>query len=826
MPPAAQSTIVLDGSLGLETNVSQHSGDPHSFRVFKDVVTDVGHRIVKRDGKGPTLGSVAGTEIQALHEYVFVDPNNGVESYHVLGAIDGGFFIYRWNFITTWAAQTLPFTPALGGRWGFSNGDNRVFAFNGKNKLLVGEQPSFRLVSLTRVTTTATATTDVPHTLVTGDPVTITGAIAANYNVTAAITVTGPTTFTYPVTNAGATPDTGSPIVASALTTIRWRVAGVNAPSFAPTYALGVPNGAVNGPYSVGLLGSGANAATQGSPTITGVVPAVWPVAAVPAGFTGGVIVINGNAYDIQIVTTAGNGATIAPVLTLSEGFKEVTADSLPYVIYWGVGNWDDIAPQYQFAYFNPTTFHVSNPSPLVQVTETFQKLRTITITIPGSAENTVAFNNGYTKIQLFRTPKNAGTMVALNEKLDNNGTGATIVYTETIAKFADTFLTDLQAPLLNYPPPIGISSMVFQQQRQLAVHRPSGRVRYTPMQVEVNFGGSFGRASECWPPLYQIDVEAPRGLLKVGGQSSTDSLIIQTARGDYSLDGFNSSTFLPYSLETNESGSYYGAAVSARGRLFEFYADNKLLLMQNDLGQKIQDRLSLVKPSLIAKVRLHWFSSGSRNYLFLSIPKGSSSTANDYTYVFDLDLGGGPIYEWPFGASAFATVHDPATLQLQLFIGDASGAAYRLFGGNHQDAGANFAPTITTALFRGEELREDVLYVHMFVNDAQVTSAANTAWTGVFYINEQTNPAATNGEAIALTFRQMDYRSQSAQGRELIATFSPSLRTRSKVMQLAITFPNVNADLWIEQLIIGTNEDQLLGRTINGDPALGGRQA
>src|SRR3977135_1125083 len=158
MPPPAQSTIVLDGSLGLETNVSQHSGDSHSFRVFKDVVTDVAHRIVKRDGKGPTLGSVAGVEIQALHEYVFVDPVNGVESYHVLGAIDSGGFIYRWNFITTWSAQTLPFAPTQGGRWGFWNADNRVFVFNGKDQLLIGEQPSFRLLSLTRAGTTATAT--------------------------------------------------------------------------------------------------------------------------------------------------------------------------------------------------------------------------------------------------------------------------------------------------------------------------------------------------------------------------------------------------------------------------------------------------------------------------------------------------------------------------------------------------------------------------------------------------------------------------------------------------------------------------------------------
>lgn len=822
MPPVSQNQIEIDGSLGLETNVGTQSGDPHSFRVFKDLVTDVGKRIVKRDGRGPTLGSVAGTEIQALWEYVFVDPVNGVETYHTLGAIDGGAYIYRWNGTTTWNAQTLPITPTPGGRWGFYTAANCVFAFNSKDQLLIGEQPSFRIILLGRLGTVASATTSVPHTLITGDIVTITGAVAANYNVTGAVTVVDATNFTYVVTNAGATPDASTTIVASALTTIRWRIAGVDAPSFAPTYSLT----AANGPYSTGLLGSGASAATQGSPTITGVVPAIWPVAAVPTGFTGGVIVINGNAYDIKLVTTAGNGTTIAPVLTLTEGFKEATANSLPYVIYWGVGNWDDIAPQYQFSYFNPTTGHVSNPSPLVQVTETFQKDRTIRVTIPGSAENVTAYNNGYTQIQLFRTPKNAGTMVALNEKLSYPVippiSSTAIVYTETVAKFADTFLTDFQAPLLNYKPPVGISSMVFQQGRGFAVHRPSGHIRFTPIGVEVD----FGRAIECCPPLYQIEIPAPRALLVVGGQSSADSLVVQTQRGDYSIDGFNSITFSPYRLQTRKSGSYLGAGADVDGQLVEYYADNRLMVMRQDIAQRIQDRLNLVNPLYIAKVRLHWFAANSRNYLLLSVPSTLSSTVNDYTYVFDLDLGGGPIYEWNFGISAFATVHDATTGALQLMIGDPAGAAYRLFSGVHQDAGANFAPTLLTGLMRGDELREDIKYIKIFVNDTQVTSGLLTGWTGVLYINEQTNSGATNGEAMALTFRQMDYRFQSAQGRELIATFTTSLRTSSKVFQIAITFPNVNADLWIEKIIVGTDRDQFLGVNINGNPALGGQQA
>jgi hypothetical protein len=814
MPPTAHQTIEIDGSLALETNVSNHSGDPKSFRVFRDLITDVGHRIVKRDGKGPPLGSIAGTEVQALHEYVFVDPTNGVESYHVLGAIDGGSYIYRWNFISTWVAQTLPITPTPGGRWGFCNAGNAVLAFNGIDQTLIGQQPAIVLLSLTSVATAATATTSVPHQFITGDTVTISGAVQAPYNGAYVVTVTGPTTFTYVFAGSGTSPATGT-INASALNVIRWRILGVDAPSFAPTYSLTSHNGA----YSVGTV-----SATQESPTITGTVPAIWPGTPTPTGFTGGVMVINGNAYTISTVAIGGNGTTIAPVLTLTEGFKEVDGTLLPYVIYWGVGSWNDIAPQYRFSYYNPTTGHVSNPSPVLQITETFQQFATITITIPGSAENQAAYLNGYTQIQLYRTPKNAGTMVAMNEKLANvNSAVTTITYVETAAKFADTFLNNFQAPLLNYKPPAGFCSMVFQQGRLFAVHRLSGRVRFTPIGVEVD----FGRAIECWPPLYQLEIQAPRAVLEVGGSSSTDSLVVQTSRGDFSLDGYSNITFNPYKLQTRKSGSYLGAAADVDGQLVEFYADNRLMVMRQDVAQRIQDRLSLVKPSLISKVRLHWFAANNTNYLLLSIPKGSSSTANDYTYIFDLDLQGGPIYEWNFGCSAFATVHDPTTLQLQLFMGDSTGAAYRLFGGSHQDAGANFAPTLLTSILRGEENRQELKYVKIWVNDPQVTSGDNTAWTGTLFINEQTDPNAANAEATPLLFRKMDYRYQSAQGRELIADLAMSERAKSKAFQIAITFPNVDAPLWIEGIVIASDMDQLLGvQPGGGGPALGGQQA
>ncbi len=58
--------------------------------------------------------------------------------------------------------------------------------------------------------TRATATTSALHGLADGVPVRIAGADQADYNVLAAITVTGPTTFTFPIANTPASPATGT----------------------------------------------------------------------------------------------------------------------------------------------------------------------------------------------------------------------------------------------------------------------------------------------------------------------------------------------------------------------------------------------------------------------------------------------------------------------------------------------------------------------------------------------------------------------------------------------------------------------------------------
>lgn len=72
-----------------------------------------------------------------------------------------------------------------------------------------GNSPA-TISGITRSSATATATTSAAHGLSTGQRVTIKGADQDDYNGTFDVTVTGATTFTFPVVNDPATPATGS----------------------------------------------------------------------------------------------------------------------------------------------------------------------------------------------------------------------------------------------------------------------------------------------------------------------------------------------------------------------------------------------------------------------------------------------------------------------------------------------------------------------------------------------------------------------------------------------------------------------------------------
>lgn len=93
-------------------------------------------------------------------------------------------------------------------------------ALSPKSNYCIGDV-SVVITSLVCVGTTATATTNIAHSLETGNKVIVSGAVETNYNVSAPVVVTGPSTFTYTIVTT-TSPATGATVCkAGDMTTIR-----------------------------------------------------------------------------------------------------------------------------------------------------------------------------------------------------------------------------------------------------------------------------------------------------------------------------------------------------------------------------------------------------------------------------------------------------------------------------------------------------------------------------------------------------------------------------------------------------------------------------
>lgn len=126
----------------------------------------------------------------------------------------------------------------------FSQVDSTFTLTTGTGQYAIGDTV-LTVSSITRASTTATATTETRHSLETGNRVTIAGCVQTDYNITAAVTVTGAYTFTYTVANSPATP-------ATTLTSIT--AANANFNTARPVDLLGAFVRASNVDYQLGII--------------------------------------------------------------------------------------------------------------------------------------------------------------------------------------------------------------------------------------------------------------------------------------------------------------------------------------------------------------------------------------------------------------------------------------------------------------------------------------------------------------------------------------------------------------------------------------------
>ena len=138
------------------------------------------------------------------------------------------------------ATATVVFSGLSNSKWQFVNistaGGDFVIAVNGVDPALIYDGTSWAYMAttqtaqtistITHVGTVATVTTAAPHNLITGNRISISGAIAADYNGTYVITKTGASTFTYVMAT---TPAANATVVGSYTIT---GITGVNSNTF------------------------------------------------------------------------------------------------------------------------------------------------------------------------------------------------------------------------------------------------------------------------------------------------------------------------------------------------------------------------------------------------------------------------------------------------------------------------------------------------------------------------------------------------------------------------------------------------------------------
>jgi hypothetical protein len=254
--------------------------------------------------------------------------------------------------------------------------------------------------------------------------------------------------------------------------------------------------------------------------------------------WNGKTILIEGVYYTINTVTTTASltTTTVGPVgAIVNKDFK----------VFYGNLSWTTTPPKYAYAYYSPLTGHISNPSPVLTLTE--QNLSTANVELLGIEGTNDPI---YTRIVIFRTASDGGDLFPL--KLDT-GHGGTATVNGTDFMIENTFTgtktyrdgqpdTKLGAILgahspsfLNTPPPASMRYIAYWDGRVWFVDstRP-WELGFTASPTQINF---LGVPEESFPAGNRLAASAEDGgitFLHVIGSS----LLVGTNKRAYTVSG------------------------------------------------------------------------------------------------------------------------------------------------------------------------------------------------------------------------------------------------------------------------------------------------
>jgi len=180
-------------------------------------------------------------------------------------------------------------------------------------------------------------------------------------------------------------------------------------------------------------------------------------------------------------------------------------------------------------------------------------------------------------------------------------------------------------------------------------------------------------------------------------------------------------------------------------------------------------------------------------------------SAVNDRTFIYDYDLEN--VYDWSLGFSAFCSVHNVATGELELWAGTSTGDVVQLLGTATTDNGVNIVPSLKTAWMRpaGENGRVQMQWIEIFTPET-------AAFTGKLYLDEETNLTDPGAKGTAFTLEAPQSQYQSAKARKF--RWKPSRPFIFNSAQIEIVAPSTAADIVIEKIIVCVrivNESQVV---------------
>jgi len=490
-----------------------------------------------------------------------------------------------------------------------------------------------------------------------------------------------------------------------------------------------------------------------GTAGVSAASPNVTSAAQFTAGsaWVGKTILLDDVPYTIQTVPTAST-------MTLTTNYAgAVPPSSVPFIVHYGSRSWT-VAPRYAYAYYNPTTGHVTNRSPVLRLSES--QMTNVAVYISGVASNPTLNGYGYTKIVIFRTAEDGSSLLPLKLPVgvgDSNGflnnTGAPQAFQDELGDEQLGLILGLyEAPIENDPAP-NMKCIAYFDGRFWGIEQDRPWIlRYSGDSGQI----PLGVPEECWPARNFRQISSSDGYgtgLKVIGTT----LMVFTERyaysvapggdGDYRLERVSTRGFGVSQLGVAEHpGDSSEASASAiyvgRDRkLWRHFPGGRI----EEIGKPIQSYLDTVEGQSTRRPFLTYIFMAN-NFWFLVLGISAFNAISGFTgynvllYDFDQEAW----YDW--GYFDLLNTHD-LVADAAGYVNPGDGKAYLGMALQSQSGewrntyiamGSSLSTSNTAVMqthpldFGAMEVKKSLESVELYVGDPTQTFTVEAAFDGI----------------------------------------------------------------------------------------------